>query len=93
MVRLKDFPHLIGTYRSLFQFHYGTIKSFGQVYIEHYETCFNSTMVRLKAYPIRYPDNSLLCFNSTMVRLKAVLPYEDLYIRDKFQFHYGTIKS
>ncbi len=56
--------------------------------------CFNSTLVRLKAYSRQKPAGAALVgFNSTLVRLKdAELPTATKEI-EKFQFHTGSIKS
>ncbi len=37
------------------------------------ESCFNSTMVRLKVMPMPCMRPTIICFNSTMVRLKVSL--------------------
>ena len=52
MVRLKDIKWKTDYDRCVFQFHYGTIKSFYSVLIITTEFDFNSTMVRLKGFSI-----------------------------------------
>ena len=56
---------------SLFQFHYGTIKSFDRKGNVEEKTNFNSTMVRLKDNAINFLMVLNVYFNSTMVRLKV----------------------
>ena len=54
----------------MFQFHNGSIKTAVFRSFDNYQTCFNSTMVRLK-HEIKCISKMLnYCFNSTMVRLK-----------------------
>ena len=56
----------------MFQFHNGSIKR-ELITEDPSSECFNSTMVRLKAFtPIHMVDDTVShSFNSTMVRLKA----------------------
>ena len=75
-----------------FQFHYGTIKSFGKSCSVLHVVYFNSTMVRLKGVGDSVLSMPLSYFNSTMVRLKVNT--DPLLCQSfLFQFHYGTIKS
>ena len=48
MVRLKGRGFPPEVFHSLFQFHYGTIKSLRKYFSEQLHRSFNSTMVRLK---------------------------------------------
>ena len=92
MVRLKAAMEKACFISFLFQFHYGTIKSFGAESKFIHIAYFNSTMVRLKAGQAKGFKLSELNFNSTMVRLKDLTSFKLLRGRI-FQFHYGTIKS
>ena len=91
MVRLKDpiAQHCI--HSTLFQFHYGTIKSIRIIYERVQRIYFNSTMVRLKVRKTVLLNINFRNFNSTMVRLKDS-SLSILALRQAFQFHYGTIK-
>ena len=72
MVRLKECKCLrIVARTTLFQFHYGTIKSHGVLPNAQYGDNFNSTMVRLKDPGTTAVGMGLEDFNSTMVRLKG----------------------
>ena len=73
MVRLK------GTVRcspivapTLFQFQYGSIKSYQQNNNEFFVFYFNSNMVRLKVAKCFLERKVVIYFNSNMVRLKVV---------------------
>ena len=56
------------------------------------QTRFNSTMVRLKVRTFFSMLSPSYGFNSTMVRLKELCRQTTIQ-GERFQFHYGTIKS
>jgi len=63
---------LMNYFAAQFQFHNGSIKGTNDSEKIMCECRFNSTMVRLKAYPGLYVFTSIDSFNSTMVRLKVI---------------------
>ena len=72
MVRLKDQQReKQNRSLSLFQFHYGTIKSRMARENRIGDAYFNSTMVRLKVFNGIILFVAIFNFNSTMVRLKV----------------------
>ena len=71
MVRLKVASAFEVRRSIIFQFHYGTIKSFIEFCSIVSNIHFNSTMVRLKAVWMGFLARRKLHFNSTMVRLKV----------------------
>ena len=91
MVRLKARCKFISLCFTLFQFHYGTIKSCESLPAQvwqagfqfHYGTIKRTCGSRIRMYSFN--------FNSTMVRLKES-EYAKKQFFYKFQFHYGTIK-
>ena len=91
MVRLKVLQQAQIHHLSLFQFHYGTIKSLKRRTdaINYFKFQFHyGTIKSLKSLTAIIRQNY---FNSTMVRLK-----DDIHkyhrVVELFQFHYGTIK-
>ena len=62
MVRLKvDAMSRLASIMN-FQFHYGTIKSVGEVQERQFRRTFNSTMVRLKELTRWYEEQSVYAF-------------------------------
>ena len=92
MVRLKASVTCSEVSASIFQFHYGTIKSKEKVIILDNSTKFQFHYGTIKSGRRSLLSVSLEYFNSTMVRLKGIneaIAQSEM----KFQFHYGTIKS
>ena len=76
-----------------FQFHTGSIKSWGWKRSRTVVNRFNSILVRLKAtFPISYCPCTP-SFNSILVRLKVKWVSPLQYPCHVFQFHTGSIKS
>ncbi len=94
MVRLRGTNYFYCTViNHLFQFHYGTIKSFHARIFYTFHVYFNSTMVRLRGLKIVLRSITVTYFNSTMVRLREGNKLNLISFDNGFQFHYGTIKS
>ena len=93
MVRLKDDSIKQLNVKTIFQFHYGAIKSRARQLSPPVDPYFNSIMVRLKDE--EYDEQRVLKrdFNSIMVRLKVRCQYLPHVAQSGFQFHYGAIKS
>ncbi len=76
----------------MFQFHNGTIKRKGIEIKVFPQICFNSIMVRLKAFLLDMVYNLSEEFqfhNGTIKRISFFLPTNS---KLEFQFHNGTIK-
>ena len=71
MVRLKDNGKTYSLTKKIFQFHYGSVKSWLRKSTSALLKYFNSTMVRLKVKAEMPEIAQKYNFNSTMVRLKA----------------------
>ena len=78
---------------SLFQFRYGTIKSFPHYSPKLLLTYFNSAMVQLKDPMATEELIKVDYFNSAMVQLKVSRSRGMTICKTPFQFRYGTIKS
>ncbi len=77
----------------MFQFHFGSIGSSNSLFQRLMNFCFNSTLVRLEAWQaLQQRIQTIGSFNSTLVRLEdSTAKLFD--VRNKFQFHFGSIGS
>ena len=92
MVRLKGKDGTIIENNSIFQFHYGTIKSICRLKLTTTVVYFNSTMVRLKVLTTIAGSTALAGFQFHYGTIKRFwFARWPLAVR-LFQFHYGTIK-
>ena len=91
MVRLKWDKKILESIKTMFQFHYGSIKILPAVNVGVGVELFQFHYGSIKIIIVESRPDKIICFNSTMVRLKSS-PRVATSMGIVFQFHYGSIK-